>query len=110
MNKLQLVTSNLASAEQISEALHWAIRFGDIVMPPEEAALISKHVGSLNFLLSFICKLYVNSVIQGDEISAGKLIKYLSRLGDPYMPDICDKAGVYQQDDAFLDSMAEDYG
>lgn len=93
--------------EEISEELHWAIRNGDIHLPPEEGGKIRYLRENLGYMGRLICRWYIAAVGRGDVHSSRKLIRYMPMLEDPYLPDICKDLGICP-DDEYMDDLRDD--
>lgn len=107
MNYLSLIDSGLNRLEQISEEQHWSIRNGEINLLPEDELVINSYRSNLQDLLKLLLRLYMTHLVTGDLTGAGRILRYLPRLGDPYIPEICrDLYPDCCNEDRFLDSFS----
>ncbi|MGI9255544.1 MAG: hypothetical protein ACR2PY_01260 [Salinispira sp.] len=93
MYKNTFPDQNLPPGDEVSEASHWAIKFGEITLPEPERDIIKTCNYYLEDLLIFMFHVYIHALCSADYVTSAKIISYMYRFSDPYIPGICAEAG-----------------
>lgn len=91
---------------QVSESYHWAIKFGELVLPILEGLGVEVCMDYMGVYLRFLLRLYMYALGRSNYILSRKIISIMSHLGDPYLPGICENVGWY--DDIEIDSYLDE--
>ena len=105
MIKEETIIATSSCNEQVKEATHWAIQFGEIILPTSESLLIETFSVDMNILLCVLFRIYIRALTTGDYVLAAKMTAFFPRLIDPYIPGICAEAGINNSGDEYLDSI-----
>ena len=105
MIKNNTIVTPLIIIDQVSEATHWAIQFGEILLPSTEGHLIEDCNINMNMLLRLLFRIYVRSLVSSDHDLSARINAFIPRLMDPYLPGICAEAGIDNSADEYLDEI-----
>ena len=107
MIETKLISTPLVIVEQVREATHWAIQFGEIVLPSPEVFLIEDCNANMDMFLRIVFRMYIRSLATGNYDLSAKISTAIPCFMDPYLPGICAEAGIDNSTDEYLDEIDE---
>jgi hypothetical protein len=100
--------------EQIPERIHWAIKNGEIELPPDDQRLIDGQLKEMNVMMRVLICLYHRMLSRGRYRIARAINHLIRASADPYLPDIVGEIdGPDGCPDRFLDDpdgLLEEFG